>query len=191
VVAMASSGLHSNGYSLVRRVFADAGWAYERHVEELGRTLGEELLVPTRVYAADVVDLVKVLGDDVHAFSHVTGGGLAANLARVLPRRLRATVDRATWAPPPIFGLVGRLGRVPSADLERTLNLGVGMIAVVSAEAADSTVSHLAARGLDAWVCGEVAVASSEVTPSGAEVRGSKGVDGGAVRMVGATSAGR
>ena len=86
VVALASSGLHSNGYSLVRRVFAAAGWALDRDVAEFGRTLGEELLEPTRVYARDLLDLIRADGVDVHALSHVTGGGLAANLARVLPR---------------------------------------------------------------------------------------------------------
>ena len=85
VLGLASSGLHSNGYSLVRRVVAHAGWALDRHVDEFGRTLGEELLEPTRVYSADLLDLVRTDGVDVHALSHVTGGGLAANLARVLP----------------------------------------------------------------------------------------------------------
>ncbi len=181
VVAMASSGLHSNGYSLVRHVLATAGWGYERHVDELGRTVGEELLVPTRVYAADVLDLVRTLGPDVHALSHVTGGGLAANLARVLPRGVEATLDRGTWTPAPVFGLVARLGGVPRDDLERTLNVGVGMVAVVAPDRADDVVAHLGARGLPAWVLGTVGA------PSGADdvVQGAKGVDGGGVRLVG------
>src|ERR687890_65811 len=142
VIGMASSGLHSNGYSLVRRVINHAGWALDRQVSELGRTLGEELLEPTRVYAADCLDLARTFpvnsssapgGQGVHGFSHVTGGGLAANLARVLPQGLVATVDRATWELPAIFKLVAELGNVPLADLERTLNLGVGMVAIVSA----------------------------------------------------------
>src|SRR5687768_2228572 len=145
VIGMASSGLHSNGYSLVRRVINHAGWALDRQVSELGRTLGEELLEPTRVYAADCLDLARTFpvttdpatgAGAVHGFSHVTGGGLAANLARVLPQGLVATVDRATWELPAIFKLVSELGRVPLADLERTLNLGVGMVAIVSADVA-------------------------------------------------------
>src|SRR5207253_1056544 len=104
-------------------VVAEAGWALDRDVPELGSSLGEALLTPTRVYAADVLDLVAG-GLDVHALSHVTGGGLATNLARVLPVGLRAEVDRSTWRPQPIFGLVGDLGRVPRADLESTLNMG-------------------------------------------------------------------
>ena len=102
VMALASSGPHSNGYSLVRRVVASAGWALDRHVPEFGRTLGEELLEPTRVYAADLLHLIRTMGVDVHALSHVTGGGLAANLARVLPAEVFARVDRSTWTPPPV-----------------------------------------------------------------------------------------
>jgi len=202
VVAMASSGLHSNGYSLVRRVFAAAGWMFERHVPELGRTLGEELLEPTRVYAADVVDLARSLGRGLHAVSHVTGGGLGANLARVLPLGLRATLDRSTWTPAPVFGLVAELGRVPRADLERTLNLGVGMVAVVAADQVDAALTRLAGRGVPSWVLGQVTPDGAGRDRSGPDdvgqgdagkgeagqddvVRGAKGVDGGAVQLVG------
>jgi phosphoribosylformylglycinamidine cyclo-ligase len=187
LVAMASSGLHSNGYSLVRRVLEVAGWGLDRDVPELGRTLGEELLEPTRVYAQDVLDLARggrEDGIDVHAVSHVTGGGLAANLARVLPRGVEAVVDRATWTPAPVFSLVRQLGSVPLDDLERTLNLGVGMVAVVGAEGADAAVARLAARGVPAWVLGEVREARPDDT-DGRLTQGAKGVDGGAVRMVG------
>jgi phosphoribosylformylglycinamidine cyclo-ligase len=182
LVAMASSGLHSNGYSLVRAVLASAGWQLDREVPELGRPLGAELLEPTRVYAADVLDLVGA-DLDVHALSHVTGGGLAANLARVLPPGLLARVDRATWTPAPIFSLVGGLGSVPRDDLERTLNMGVGMVAVVPAESADRVVRRLGGRGLPAWVAGSV---TQDDGRSGAEhSRGAKGVDGGAVVLEG------
>ncbi|WP_426564862.1 phosphoribosylformylglycinamidine cyclo-ligase [Angustibacter sp. McL0619] len=187
LVAMASSGLHSNGYSLVRRVLEVSGLGLEQHVDELGRTIGEELLEPTRVYAQDVLDLVRGgRGDgiDVHAVSHVTGGGLAANLARVLPRGLEAVVDRSTWTPGPVFGLVRRLGAVPLDDLERTLNLGVGMIAVVSPDSADAAVARLTARGLPSWVLGSVGPADGS-RQDGDVTQGAKGVDGGAVRMVG------
>jgi phosphoribosylformylglycinamidine cyclo-ligase len=187
LVAMASSGLHSNGYSLVRRVLEVADVGLDQHVDELGRTVGEELLEPTRVYARDVLDLARAgraAGIDVHAVSHVTGGGLAANLARVLPRGLEAVVDRSTWTPGPVFGLVRRLGAVPLDDLERTLNLGVGMVAVVGPDAADAAVARLTARGVPAWVLGEV----RDARPDDAEgdlTQGAKGVDGGAVRMIG------
>jgi phosphoribosylformylglycinamidine cyclo-ligase len=156
VVAMASSGLHSNGYSLVRRVLAGAGWGYERHVEELGRTLGEELLVPTRIYAKPVLALARALGDGLHAVSHVTGGGLAANLARVLPAGTDAVLQRSSWTPPAVFELVARLGPVPREDLERTLNLGVGMVAVLDAARADEAVRLLNDAGFPSWTLGEV-----------------------------------
>ncbi|NJC23454.1 phosphoribosylformylglycinamidine cyclo-ligase [Arthrobacter pigmenti] len=189
VIGMASSGLHSNGYSLVRRVINQAGWALDRQVSELGRTLGEELLEPTRVYAADCLDLARHLPLDydgaVHGFSHVTGGGLAANLARVLPRGLEATVDRSTWALPPVFSLVSELGSVPLPDLERTLNLGVGMVAVVAEAGTDAAVARLTERGVPAWVMGRVDAASGENTDGPDYVQGAKGVDGGSVRLVG------
>jgi phosphoribosylformylglycinamidine cyclo-ligase len=182
VVAIGSSGLHSNGYSLVRRVFGSAGWRLDREVPELGRTLGEELLTPTRVYASDLLDLVRS-GLEVHALSHVTGGGLAANLARVLPSGLVADLDRATWSPGPIFGLVQRLGRVPQDDLERTLNMGVGMLAVVPEQVADDVVRRLGERTLTAWVAGPVK--SDDGTSVDERTSGAKGVDGGAVALVG------
>ncbi|WP_166352368.1 phosphoribosylformylglycinamidine cyclo-ligase [Phytoactinopolyspora limicola] len=154
LVAMASSGLHSNGYSLVRHVLERAGWALDRHVADLGRTVGEELLEPTRVYALDCLDLANNV--EVHALSHVTGGGLAANLARVLPPEVSARVERSTWTPAPIFRLVGEVGGVAQDELERTLNMGVGMVAVVAADAVDDTVRRLNDRGVPAWVAGEV-----------------------------------
>jgi phosphoribosylformylglycinamidine cyclo-ligase len=189
IIGMASSGLHSNGYSLVRRVINHAGWALDRQVSELGRTLGEELLEPTRVYAADCLDLARTFpvnsGKGVNGFSHVTGGGLAANLARVLPQGLVATVDRATWELPAIFKLVSELGNVPLADLERTLNLGVGMVAIVSPEIADQAVARLNERGLPSWIMGTVDPDSASVDKTGPDyVQGAKGVDGGAVRLV-------
>ncbi|OMH34398.1 phosphoribosylformylglycinamidine cyclo-ligase [Tersicoccus sp. Bi-70] len=185
VIGLESSGLHSNGYSLVRRVINHAGWALERQVSELGRTLGEELLEPTRLYTADILDLAEALSDGMHAVSHVTGGGLAANLARVLPRGVTATVDRATWQLPPVFSLVAQLGRVPQPDMERTLNQGVGMVAVVAADVADAAVARLRARGTTAWVMGRVDTTTTLVTADDPDVvQGAKGVDGGAVRLV-------
>ncbi|MEF3122591.1 phosphoribosylformylglycinamidine cyclo-ligase [Kocuria flava] len=196
VIGMASSGLHSNGYSLVRKVVNVAGWSLDRQVSELGRTLGEELLEPTRVYAADVLDLAAAFpvngpdgttGHGVRGFSHVTGGGLAANLARVLPAGLEATVERSTWELPAVFQLVAQLGNVPLPDLERTLNLGVGMVAVVDPAVADDAVARLTARGVSSWVMGEIGALDRDADPADPDrVQGAKGVDGGAVRMTGA-----
>ncbi len=155
VIAMASSGLHSNGYSLVRRVFFDlAGWDVHRHVDEFGRELGEELLEPTRIYSLDCLALIAAT--EVHALCHVTGGGLAANLGRVLPAHLSARLDRGTWTPSPVFRSVEQLGGVPRADLERTLNMGVGMAAIVPPHSVDDALETLRGRGVDSWVLGEV-----------------------------------
>jgi phosphoribosylformylglycinamidine cyclo-ligase len=123
-------------------------------VDDLGRTLGEELLEPTRIYAKACLALVQAT--ETHAMSHITGGGLAANLARVMPVELDATIERGTWTPGPVFDLVRRVGDVPQADLEQTLNCGVGMVAVVAAADVAKAVSVLAEHGVDSWVCGEV-----------------------------------
>jgi phosphoribosylformylglycinamidine cyclo-ligase len=155
VIAMASSGLHSNGYSLVRLVFFDkAGWELDREVPELGGTLGDTLLTPTKLYTLPCLALAA--GVEVHAMSHITGGGLAANLARVVPSTVSVRVDRSSWTPQPIFGLVGELGGVAQADLDQALNMGVGMVALVASDAADAAVRMLAERGVDAWIAGEV-----------------------------------
>ncbi|QIB44903.1 phosphoribosylformylglycinamidine cyclo-ligase [Streptomyces aureoverticillatus] len=169
VIAMASSGLHSNGYSLVRHVLLDrARMSLDAQVEEFGRTLGEELLEPTKIYSLDCLALIRTA--EVHAFSHVTGGGLAANLARVIPDTLHATVDRSTWTPGPVFDLVGKAGQVERLELEKTLNMGVGMIAVVPQESADVALTVLADRGVDAWIAGEITDRGAHT--SGAELTG-------------------
>ena len=198
LIGMASSGIHSNGYSLVRKVIDVAGWGLDRQVDELGRTLGEELLEPTRVYAADCLDLAAAFpvngadrqtGHGIRGFSHVTGGGLAANLARVLPQGLEGRVDRSTWQIPAIFSLIGSLGQVPLADLERTLNLGVGMIAIVDPAVADAAVSRLNERGISSWIMGDVVKAGTPDLNNPDYVQGAKGVDGGAVRLYGSYAA--
>ncbi|TXS76904.1 phosphoribosylformylglycinamidine cyclo-ligase [Streptomyces sp. me109] len=155
VIAMAASGLHSNGYSLVRHVlFERASLSLDQHIEEFGRSLGEELLEPTKIYSLDCLALTRTT--EVHAFSHITGGGLAANLARVIPDGLHAIVDRETWTPAPVFDLVGRTGEVERLELEKTLNMGIGMIAIVPEESADAALATLGDRGVDAWIAGEI-----------------------------------
>jgi phosphoribosylformylglycinamidine cyclo-ligase len=185
LIAMGSSGLHSNGYSLVRHVLLDrAGLNLAGvHPELGGRTLAEELLVPTRVYARDCLALAAQC--DAHAFAHVTGGGLAANLARVLPESVQARVDRTTWAPPPIFDLVARTGGVPLPEMELTFNLGVGMVAVLPAAAAEDALALLAQRGVPAWIAGELAPRPSAPGGARAEPQGTPAVAG-AVGLVGA-----
>jgi len=158
LIAMRSSGLHSNGYSLVRRVFADT----PLDTPFGGGTLVDELLVPTRVYAADCLALIAEC--EVHAFAHVTGGGLAGNLVRVLPDTVDAVVDRATWTPQPIFDLIARTGGVARQDMEQTFNLGVGMLAVVPAAQEQRAISVLTARGVPAWRLGKVRPGHGTVT---------------------------
>jgi phosphoribosylformylglycinamidine cyclo-ligase len=156
VLAMESSGLHSNGYSLVRHVLLEkAGWALDRDVPELGRTLGEELLAPTRIYAKACLELARETG--THAMSHVTGGGLAANLERVLPVELDATIDRGTWTPQPVFDLVREVGPVTQPELEATLNCGVGMVALLDPADVDAAIALLDGHGIRAWAAGEIA----------------------------------
>ncbi len=172
VVAMASSGFHSNGYSLVRRVLSVAGLDLRATPAGLDRPLGEVLLEPTRIYARDCLALVERFGvDGVHAFAHITGGGLAGNTARVVPDGLEAVLDRGTWALPPAVALLEEHG-VPRAESERAFNCGVGMVAVVAAETADAVVGALESRGVPAGVAGTIA-ARTEGADTGARLVGS------------------
>ena len=161
LIAMGSSGLHSNGYSLARHVLLEqAGMPLDSHVEELGRPLGEELLEPTRIYAKDCLALASECS--VSTFCHVTGGGLAGNLERVIPEGLAADINRASWTPGQIFKLISSVGKVELAEMEKTFNMGVGMIAVVNPEDRDRALAMLTARHIDAWELGTVRSASGE-----------------------------
>jgi phosphoribosylformylglycinamidine cyclo-ligase len=168
VLALASSGLHSNGYSLVRKVFADAGWEFEREVPDFGRSLGEELLTPTRVYASDVLALIREV--EIHAMSHITGGGFAGNLVRVIPDGLRVEIERSSWTPPAVFQVVQQLGEVSQPDIEATLNMGVGMAAILPESGAQAAIKLLADRGIEAWICGQTVATDGE--PASVELRG-------------------
>ncbi|MEY9849413.1 phosphoribosylformylglycinamidine cyclo-ligase [Streptacidiphilus sp. MAP5-3] len=155
VIAMAASGLHSNGYSLVRHVLLkEAGWQLDREVPEFGRTLGEELLEPTRIYSLDCLALARAT--EIHAFSHVTGGGLAANLARVIPAGLHARLDRGTWTPMPVFQTVAEVGKMHTLEIEKTLNMGIGMVAVVPPESVDAVMAVLEDRDVESWLLGDI-----------------------------------
>jgi len=186
VLALASAGLHSNGFVLVGRAIDRAGWSLDRDVPEFGRTLGEELLEPTKIYSAELLELIRTAGIDVHALCHVTGGGLVANLARALPSHLHARLDRATWRPQPVFGVIGRLGNVPASDLERTFNMGVGFAVLLPRDHADAAIAVLERGGTRSWVVGEVTACTDADIESGYEVvRGTKGWHGGSVQLVG------
>jgi phosphoribosylformylglycinamidine cyclo-ligase len=165
VLALASSGLHSNGYSLVREILRQAGLDLGQDVPELSRSLGAELLEPSRIYALDCLALAAAC--DVHAYAHITGGGLAANLARVLPGHVDAVLDRGTWTPPAIFGVLAAAGQVAREEMERVFNMGVGMTAVVAPDATSAALDLLAARGVPAWVLGEVIPGSGEARLNG------------------------
>ena len=185
VLALGSSGLHSNGYSLVRHIMDRRGIGYRDPSDDLGGVAGEVLLEPTRLYTAPLLRLLALQPGAVHALSHVTGGGIAANLARVLPRGSSAEVDRSTWSPQPVFRVLAEMGRMSLASAEGTWNLGIGMIAVVAASGVDRVVDQLATDGVPAW---QVGVVGAELPGSDADgwEQGAKGVDGGAVRLVGA-----
>ena len=151
LIGMASSGLHSNGYSLVRRIVDGLDLGDEHG---LGAPLGEVLLTPTRIYAADCLALTAAT--EVHAFCHVTGGGLPGNLPRVLPEGLGVRVHTGSWQRPAVFGFLQSAGPVAEEEMWRTFNQGVGMVAIVPGSAVEATLATLDARGCPAWVMGEV-----------------------------------
>ena len=158
LIAMKSSGLHSNGYSLARYVLLEqAGLPLDGYMEDLGRTLGEELLEPTRIYAKDCLALVSECA--VSTFCHVTGGGLAGNLERVIPEGLTAEVSRSTWTPGQIFKTISSVGKVALEEMEKTFNMGVGMIAVVAPEDRGRALAMMTALHVEAWELGTVRVA--------------------------------
>lgn len=184
VIALASSGLHSNGYSLVRHIVANAGIGYGDTAADFGTTWGEALLEPTRLYTTPLLKLVENLpAGSIHSLSHVTGGGIAANLARVLPQGSWADVDRSTWSPSPVFRVLADIAGTPIVDTEGTWNLGIGFLAVVAAEHKDAAIANIEAQGIPAW---QVATVHTGARPEGEYEEGAKGVDGGAVRLVGA-----
>jgi phosphoribosylformylglycinamidine cyclo-ligase len=155
LLGLAASGLHSNGYSLARRVLARAGIGYDRDLPELGGPAGEALLTPTRVYAPHLVDLLAA-GVEVHALCHITGGGLPGNLVRVLPEGAAAVVERSTWEVPRIFGEIKRLGEVDDDEMARVFNLGIGMVLTVEEGDAFRAIDVLRTHGHQARVIGRI-----------------------------------
>jgi phosphoribosylformylglycinamidine cyclo-ligase len=154
LIGLASSGLHSNGYSLVRRIVARRRLGLSRRVAELGCTLGEELLRPTRIYARIVLELLAA--HPVHAIAHITGGGIPGNLPRVLPAGCRARLRRASWDAPRVFDWLRRTGPIDIDEMDRTLNQGLGMILAVPPGAADDVLAFLRRRRAGAFAVGEV-----------------------------------
>ena len=158
VLALPSSGLHSNGFSLVRKVFdverTDLGQFYG----ELGATLGETLLTPTKIYVKPV--LAAIAAAEVRGISHITGGGFYENIPRSIPDGLCAKIDKSAVKIPPIFRLIQEKGDIPERDMFNTFNMGVGMSVVVSKETADAAMAALG----DAYVIGEIAAGDDKVT---------------------------
>ncbi|WP_431074484.1 phosphoribosylformylglycinamidine cyclo-ligase [Microbacterium phyllosphaerae] len=188
VIAVESSGLHSNGYSLVRHIVTNAGIGYGDNAADFGATWGEALLEPTRLYTLPLLRLIEQLGGatgegGVHSLSHVTGGGIAANLARVLPQGSWAEVDRSTWSPSPVFRVLSDIAGSTLESAEGTWNLGIGFLAIIAADKKDAAIAALATEGMPAWQVGTVGFGAR---PAGEFEQGAKGVDGGAVRLVGA-----
>ncbi len=159
VIGLESSGLHSNGFSLVRKaVFDRAGLKVDEQVAELGQTVGEVLLTPTRIYAKPILDLLhkKPHKPLIRGMAHITGGGIADNLERVLPENCRVNIDRAAWEPPAVFSWLMRAGNIDREEMFRVFNMGIGFTIVVRPRVADSVQRRLARHEIKTWVLGTV-----------------------------------
>ena len=155
LIGIGSSGLHSNGYSLVRKIFFDElKMPVDAHVDEFGRTLGEELLEPTRIYSTAITNLRRDF--NIYGISHITGGGLIDNLPRILPKQCKAVIDTSKWTPPPIFQYLQRAGNIPTKDMMRTFNCGLGLVIVVSEQETSEVLLRLKAMGEIAYHIGSV-----------------------------------
>ena len=172
LIAMPSSGIHANGFSLVRHIIATQKIDINKSVADLGCSLGEVLITPTEIYTLDCLALIRSLKENLRTFSHITGGGLADNTARVIPDGLVATFDRSTWSLPREMEYLAQLASVPQGDLERTWNAGIGMVAIVDPQVAELTIASLAARGMKAWVSGQIEPASSTNMPGSSVLAG-------------------
>lgn len=159
VIGIASSGLHSNGFSLVRKVFFErAGMKVTDPVAEFGRPLGEELLKPTRIYAQTVMALLShyKIKHVVHGIANITGGGLADNIERLLPKGMLVRIRKGAWTAPPVFQVLARVGQVPEEEMYRVFNMGIGMAVIVPAFNATMVLDLLRRNDEEAWVIGEV-----------------------------------
>jgi phosphoribosylformylglycinamidine cyclo-ligase len=156
IIGMPSSGFHANGFSLVRHIIKTKKLILEAHVSEYGKSSGEVFLTPTEIYTLDCLALIKVLEKNLRTFSHITGGGIAENTARVIPQGLSARYDRSTWSLPVEMEYMAAMGGVPQGDMERTWNCGIGMVAIVDPSVADLAMKSLSARGMKAWIAGDI-----------------------------------
>lgn len=166
ILGLPSSGVHSNGYSLVRKIVFDVkGFKGDEYIDELGKTIGEELLTPTRLYPKSCLPLIEKF--DIHGMVHVTGGGYYENIPRALPENMGAEIDAASWPVPPIFNLLKEWGNVDWHEMYRTFNMGIGMIIIASAEEAEKIKADLQARNEVVYEIGKVTQGSHEVIVKG------------------------
>ncbi|KAB2932088.1 MAG: phosphoribosylformylglycinamidine cyclo-ligase [Candidatus Contendobacter sp.] len=159
LLGLASSGPHSNGYSLIRKILAVSGAKLEQPFAE-GRTLGETLLIPTRIYVKPILHLLEQI--EVHAIAHITGGGLTENIPRVLPANTKAVIDMQSWRRPAVFQWLQQQGGVAEAEMRRTFNCGVGLVVCVAAEDAGRAQAILQEAGETVWPLGQIAASASE-----------------------------
>jgi len=169
IIAMPASGFHANGYSLVRHILATQKLDLHKIYEGFDKTLGEILLAPTEIYTLDCLALIRAQQENIRTFSHITGGGLADNTARVIPDGLIAKYDRTTWALPGEMKFMAEVAGVPQHDMERTWNCGIGMVAIIDPSIADLAIKSLAARGMKAWVAGSI---HAQIGPGAAALEG-------------------
>ena len=166
LLGLPSSGVHSNGYSLVRKiVFERKGFKGDEYIDELGKTIGEELLTPTRLYPRICLPLIRTF--DIHGMVHITGGGFYENIPRALPENMGAEVNGAAWEMPPVFRLLQEWGNVDWAEMYRTFNMGIGMVIIVSPEEADHIETHLQEAGEAVYRIGHVTEGAHEVVIKG------------------------
>lgn len=166
VLGLESAGLHSNGFSLVRKaVFERAGLAIDDKVAELGQTVGQALLAPTRIYVKPILELLKKKRGKpiIRGMAHITGGGLADNIERILPENCRLTIDRSVWEPPAIFSWLAGVGNIDREEMFRVFNMGIGFAVVVRPKVAEAVQQQLAGHEIRTWVLGTVEAGEREV----------------------------
>ena len=166
LLGLPSSGVHSNGYSLVRKIcFERKGFKGDEYIEELGKSIGEELLTPTRLYPCVCLPLIRAF--DIHGMVHITGGGFYENIPRALPETMGAEIDGAAWEMPAVFRLLQEWGNVDWAEMYRTFNMGIGMVLIASEDEAARIIAHLTAEGETVYRIGRVTEGAHEVVIKG------------------------
>ena len=161
VIGIASSGLHSNGYSLARKVLFEVGKLSPRdYIEELGCTLGEEILRPTKIYSKTVNALKDF---NIHGMAHITGGGIFENLPRILPEGLQVEINEKAWDVPPIFTMIQKIGHVEDREMHRTFNMGIGYVIIAAEKDANDILEVIRQQGEKGWIIGQVSNGSGGV----------------------------